>query len=179
MDSKSNTVRKDETKTPGPSTVAPPKAAEGASASKAPRAHKSVLSGPAYARLVTAGAVLITIASKGMLHDKVTSQLISGISAKDLAGTLPGLVKGWDAFDSGYLAGKSASYGICAVITQGKKAKTSPAFLWAVPPATKGADPVLYTALGEPWTQPSGTGRIVDAYASAMGHARGFFNPVK
>ncbi len=146
---------------------------------KAPRAkvHKSVLSGPAYARLVAANAVLITIPSKGFLHDRVTSQLGKSIGAKELAGVLPGLVAGWGAFDSGYLAGKSASYGSCAVITRGKKAKTNPAFLWAVP--VEGGEPVIYTAMGEVWVPPTGTSREAGVYAQTLMRAKEFFAPAE
>ena len=187
--SKSNTQRR-QAGTPAPvsppidssprDTTVPSESAT-AKPAKTPRVkvHKSVLSGPAYAKLVAANAVLITIASKGFLHDRVTSKIEGGsIGAKELGGVLPGLVANWEQFDSGYLAGKSASYGICSVITRGKKAKTNPAFLWATP-GVDGAEPTLYTALGDVWSKPPGTGREADAYSRAMQFATAHFSPAK
>ena len=144
----------------GSATVAP-KTVE----AKAPKIKqaKGTIGGESLARLIAANAFIVPMAASGVLHDRVISQLGGPVEAAKLNETVAKLVKGWDAFDAGYLIGKSASYGACAVIGS-KKAKKSPAFCWA---ARGPKGPVLYTADGFEWSNPTGD-RAVAAHALAL-----------
>lgn len=137
---------------------------------KAPviKQDRKIIGGDAFNRLVTAGAVLIVLASKGKLFTTVLSPLGSSVvSLQGLPERIRGLTREWGQFDRGYLVGPSASYGACAAKASSKKPKTTPAFVYAVPP-TEGGLVSLMTADGQPWTRPDRAGAEQVAYDAAL-----------
>lgn len=144
-------------------------AAPAASAEKAAPAAKQdrrTVSGPAYDRLVGHGASIVVLpGAKGKLVSTVLSSLGAAMSAADLPAKVSSLTKNWGQFDRGYLTGPSASYSACAVNNGSKKAKGTPAFVWAA----KGKDGVsLFTADGQPWARPAKGDREQGVFDAAL-----------
>lgn len=132
----------------------------------APKQDRRTVSGPAYDRLVGHGASIVALpGAKGKLVSTVLSALGASMSAADLPAKVASLTKSWDQFDRGYLTGPSASYSACAVNNGSKKAKGTPAFVWAA----RGKDGVtLFTADGQPWERPAKGEREQGVYDIAL-----------
>lgn len=156
---------------PAPVAGAP---AEAPKAAPAPKTDRKVVGGPAFDRLVSHGASIIVLPSKGKLHS-----LLSGIGATvlpvaDMPAKIAPLSKDWAQFDRGYLVGPSASYSACAVNTGSKKAKAQPAFVYATP--GKGLEKVtLYTSDGNVWDRPTKGERERAVYDAALKAATAAF----
>lgn len=133
---------------------------------------KNVMAGPIFDRLSAAGACLVALASKGMLHNNVTSKLPAampvadvGAKAKELAASA-----GWGGFNLGYLIGDRASYSACAASAGQKKAKKDSAFVWASHDGKGGV--TLYTSSGNQWVRPKEAGRLQADYDRAFAQAK-------
>jgi len=159
------------TETPTTETSAP------VAETKTPRVKraKGEIGGPAFDKLVAAGASLIRIAGTGQLHNVVLSNLSPVVPVADLPKIVPPLVGGWAQFDSGYLLGGHASYDAAAVDICSKKAKTNPAFTYAR--QNESGEIELLAANGTVWSRSDKEGRSQSTYDRAMQAARVAFAP--